>query len=525
MTSSFEHTLKLLASKEASFLLRGIKRGFEKESLRVDEEGKLALTPHPEDLGASLTHPFITTDYSESLLEFITPPTQDLKEPFQRLSDLHQYTYSVLRNECLWTASMPCNLPKDEDIPIAEYGNSNLGQLKHIYRRGLGKRYGRTMQTIAGIHYNFSLSESFFSEYQTWIGNQDPLKTFISEQYLGIIRNSLRYGWLLPLLFGSTPAICSSFYNPQAKIAEVLEHAGKHTLYGPYATSLRLSDLGYHNKSHNSMLVSYNSFSEYLQTMHNAVHTVDPTFAKIGIKIGDEYQQLSNAILQIEDEHYAMVRPKRVSLPEERTLVALQREGIEYIEIRALDINPFLPMGIEPKTMYFLDAFLLTCLFLDSPVIEIAEMDRIQDNQYRIVTEGRKTDLKLTTSLGKQENALILAVDFLNKMLRVAEYLDKAYEIDNFTEACRAALNTLKDLNSLPSALILQDMKKNHWSHFDFAQYWSHYHQNYFKQLPFSPDLVQSYQALAKESLQAKAALENQDTTLFPEFLAKFLAP
>lgn len=150
--------LKRIAALEASSAcstLKNIKRGFEKESLRVNPEKKISNASHPKALGSSLMHPRITTDYSEALLEFITPPTDAVEEPLNILHEIHQFTYSVLKDEYLWAASMPCLLGQENDIPIAEYGSSNFGRLKNVYRRGLGHRYGRKMQTIAGLHYNF----------------------------------------------------------------------------------------------------------------------------------------------------------------------------------------------------------------------------------------------------------------------------------------------------------------------------------------------------------------------------------
>lgn len=566
MTPIFAKHLKRLESKEVYSLFRGIKRGFEKECLRVNQNGILSQTAHPKALGSSLTHPFITTDFAEALLEFITPPTQDVHETFRKLSEIHAFVYYVLEREnlqeYLWAGSMPCHLPSEEEISIAKYGSSNLGQLKYIYRKGLGLRYGRRMQTIAGIHYNFSLPEAFFKkQYHLNLSgtvSQRFLKDFISEQYLAMMRNSLRWGWILPLLFGATPAICKGFFNPNAKVSEFLEpwiintrdnnknnnkenknnnnqdnHNSKNidtdTYFGKYATSLRLSDLGYHNKAQTSDLISYNSFPEFLKTMHHTVHTPDPYYTKLGVQKDGEYQQLNDSILQIEDEHYAMFRPKRVPQPDERTISALSRDGIEYIEVRALDINPFLPLGVEPKTQFILDTFLITCLFLESPPIEREEMARIHDNHQQIVLKGRNPTLTLIDINGNTQNAVQLAQGFLNLMLNVAHYLDRAYSIDNFSMACRQAKRSLDDLNSLPSARMLNEMKMNKESYFEFIKRWSLHHKEFFKDylthLTSPQKLVQYYDSLSQKSLLEQAKLEKEETIGFPLFLDKFLAP
>src|SRR5690606_26674931 len=140
-------------------LLTTIQRGIEKESLRVDAEGRLALTPHPETLGSALTHSQITTDYSEALLELITQPRASVEALLQELEETHRFVARNLGDEIMWNQSMPPKLPPEEDIPIGWYGTSNSGMLKHVYRRGLAHRYGKAMQCIAGIHYNFSIPD------------------------------------------------------------------------------------------------------------------------------------------------------------------------------------------------------------------------------------------------------------------------------------------------------------------------------------------------------------------------------
>jgi len=531
MNNRFEQNLIYFGAKKRIALFREIRRGLEKESLRVDSSGMLAQTPHPKALGASLTHPFITTDHSEALLEFVTSPTSSVQDLFQQLTELHAFTYSILQDEVLFAASMPGHLPPEQQIPIAEFGRSNVGRLKYIYRKGLKNRYGSVMQTIAGIHYNFSLSQSFFEEYyQKFYPSPSPmeaplLKDFISEQYLAMIRNGLRWGWLFALLFGATPAIDQRFFNPKTKIAKFLKPLNDDTFYGPDATSLRLSEIGYHNKDEQSRLISYHSFPDFLQSVHYAVHTPDLNFSKIGIKIGDEYQQLSDSFLQTEDEHYAMIRPKRVSVAGERTVSAMMRDGIEYLEVRALDINPFLPLGIEPTTVYFLDVFLITCLFLESPPLDKQERQNIQENISRIVIEGRNPNLQIINNTGKEQNALLTAHHFLNLMLKTAELLDKAYGGENFGSACRETQDKLYHLDNLPSAKVVQALKEKTWSYVDFALYWSLQHKDYFRHLHLPQKLVIYYQNLAKASFEKQAEIERTDLTPFPEFLAKFLSP
>ncbi len=521
MNSVLIDRLQVLDSPQWHQVLRGIKRGFEKEALRVDKEGMLAKTLHPSALGSSLTHPMITTDYSEALLEFITPPTTDLAEPFQILSDLHRYTYQHLNDEILWASSMPCRLPTEKEIPIAEYGTSNLGRLRHIYRQGLGLRYGRIMQTIAGIHYNFSLSEAFWKKYHQLYASTDSLQAFTSAQYLGLVRNSLRYSWLLPLLFGASPAVCDSFFKTETPMLKKWDSS---TLIGRYATSLRLSDLGYHNTAQSLVPISYNTFEEFLQTMHQAVHTPFLAYSRLGVQQGGQYQQLSDSIFQVEDEHYALVRPKRVSGREERMLAAMLRDGIEYIEIRALDINPFIPIGIEPNTVYLLDAYLIACLLMESPPLTDVENRRIAFNHKQVVTLGRRPQLTIMDGNGDPKDLQESAVHLIELIGTVAELLDKTYQVKAFSEACRMAKQKLLAPEQVPSARILQEMGEHGISYFEFAWRWSVKHGNYFKNDKLSPAVLVYYTQLAEKSKKDQRALESENTVPFNEYLSRYLA-
>ena len=243
MTKQFKECLKRFDLPEFKPEWGKFLRGIEKESLRVTAKGQLAQTDHPAGLGSALTHPYITTDFSEALIELITPATDSVEGCLDFLADLHTYTYSQMpRDERLWVSSMPCQLEGDDHIPLARYGSSNIGRMKTLYREGLGHRYGRVMQTVAGIHYNFSMPENFWAEYRAIRGSQDDLQTFQSRQYLHLIRNFHRHCWLLPYLFGASPAVNKSF--PQGREHD-LQEFDEVTLYKPYATALRMGNLGY----------------------------------------------------------------------------------------------------------------------------------------------------------------------------------------------------------------------------------------------------------------------------------------
>src|SRR5690349_928788 len=354
--------------------LRGIRRGIEKESLRVRPDGTLAQTLHPQALGAALTHPHITTDFSESQLELITGAHTSVERCLEELTHIHQVVYRHIGDEVLWCASMPCNLPADHLIPIGRYGTSNVGRAKTVYRLGLAHRYGRKMQAISGIHYNFSL----------------PGVT--SDEYFALIRNFRRRSWLLLYLFGASPAVCSSFV---AGRPHELTELSPGTHYAPHGTSLRMGRLGYQSDAQTSLRVSYNNLDDYTASLYDALTKPYPSYEKIGIREGDDYRQLNTTLLQIENEFYSSVRPKRRIKRGERPLHALRARGVEYVEVRLMDLDPFAPIGISPATCRVLDVFLLHCLAEASPDDTPAEVLEVRANQQAIAVRGREPGLKL----------------------------------------------------------------------------------------------------------------------------------
>lgn len=279
MSELLNRRLALLGERANLSLLEQCLHGIERECLRVTSEGRLAQTPHPEALGSALTNEQITTDYSESLLEFITPALPDPADTLASLDKIHRFAYSKLGNEYLWSPSMPCPLPAEEDIPIAYYGTSNIGQLKYVYRKGLALRYGKTMQCIAGIHYNFSLPEKLWPllrETEGFVGTDRDYQSF---SYIALIRNFRRYSWLLMYLFGASPALDAGFLRGRSHQLEPLD---PDTLYLPYATSLRMSDLGYQSNAQAGLTPCYNDLASYTDSLRKAVATPYAPYVEVG---------------------------------------------------------------------------------------------------------------------------------------------------------------------------------------------------------------------------------------------------
>lgn len=505
--------------------LRGILRGLEKESLRVTPEGTLAQTDHPHALGSALTHPHITTDYSEALLEFITEPFADVEPLLEQLDNIHRFTYQQLatNRERLWPASMPCILGSDAEIPVARYGSSNSGQMKTVYRVGLGHRYGRSMQTIAGIHYNFSLPDEFWQVLQTQTGNQQSLQDFKTERYFGLIRNFRRNFWLLIYLFGASPAVCSSFVKQREHKLQPFPAADK-TLYLPYATSLRMGDLGYQSDAQQTLVVNYNNLGDYLKTLCGAITQSHPAYAQIGVKdSAGNYQQLNTSLLQIENEFYSSIRPKRTTGRGETALQALRLRGVEYVEVRCVDLNPYEPLGISIEQMQVMDAFLLYCLLSDSPATDEREFHQVQENQARIVSSGRDPALELL----RGDSSLSMrswAQEILEGSSACAALLDQAKGGDAYRQAVTRQFAKIDNADLTPSARVLHDMSEAQQSFYALTLAQAEQHRAYFAMRPLSADKLAEFAKLSEHSLQAQVELEAAQQISFDQHLENYYA-
>jgi glutamate--cysteine ligase len=493
--------------------LKKLRRGIEKESLRVRPDGELATTPHPAALGSPLTHPSITTDFSESQLELITGAhasagdVSGVDACLGELTRIHQFVYRVLghkaEDEVLWASSMPCHLPPDDQIPIGRYGSSNIGRMKTVYRMGLSHRYGRRMQAISGIHYNFSAPGAS------------------TEDYFALIRNFRRQSWLALYLFGASPAVCTTFVDGRPHELKELR-AG--TVYLPHATSLRMGRLGYQSDAQASLCVSYNSLEKYTASLDEALTRPYPAYERIGIRDGDEYRQLSTSLLQIENEFYSTIRPKRRIRSGERPLHALRERGVEYVEVRLMDLDPFEPVGINAQTMRLLDVLLLHCLLSESPPDTSEEIRDIGRNQHLVAARGREPGLKLHRR-GAQVALADWGKEILSECRPIARALDEAHGGAAHADALAHALALIGDPSLTPSARVLQAMARNHdnvYVRFGLVQ--SLLHAGHLRGLPLADETVKAFEATAAKSLAEQKRIEAADTLDFETYRRKYLS-
>jgi glutamate--cysteine ligase len=501
--------MTLISSKLAALpisTVRGMARGIEKESLRVLAQGSLALTPHPAGLGSALTHPLITTDFSESQIELITGVHGTVEDCVAQMVEIHQSVYRNIEDELLWVSSMPCGLPTDETIPLARYGASNVGRAKSVYRMGLGLRYGRRMQTISGIHYNWSLPG---------LGTDD---------YFALIRNFRRQVFLLMLLFGASPAVCKTFVSGRQHGLQALGTGG--TLHLPYATSLRMGKLGYQSDAQASIAASFNSLESYGASLQEALTRPYAQYETIGVRNpGGDYNQLATTLLQIENEYYGTIRPKRTIRRGERPLHALRERGVEYVEVRCLDLNPFLPVGINADTMRFIDMFLLHCLLKESPLDSVDDIGALSRNQQRVASQGRDPGLMLERN-GDDILLSTWALEIIDECRPIAAMLDATFDGKAYSENLDQMAAAVENPSRLPSSRVLasiSDRFNNSYIQFALAQ--SQAAREHILSLPFVATDIQRYKALAARSVVEQKEIEAADVFSFEDYRAHYVSP
>lgn len=508
-----------LASLAHAFDSNAFRRGIEKEAIRTNNRGQISNLVHPSRLGSALTHPRITTDFSEAQLEFITDVDSSVEGSLQELDDIHRYVYSVLERETLWPASMPCMLPAEKAIPIATYGNSNEGMAKNIYRRGLANRYGRYMQTISGLHYNFSFAESVWEAYAGLHGVENS-REFRDSSYMDLIRNFRRYSWFLIYLFGASPAVCGSFISSSD---HGLDQMDAESYFLPYATSLRMGPLGYQSDAQSSLYVSYNSLSQFVEGVANALKHPYPKYKEIGLKDeSGEYLQLSTAIIQIEAEFYGAIRPKPKPHSEMRPVIALNQQGIEYLEVRCLDLNPFDRTGINSEIVRFIDAFLIFCWLMDSPLDSFDESREMQSNQLLTVKQGRQPDLELKRN-GNSIRLSKWSGEILDGLAEVVSVLDSTMGTREYSKSMELQRQKVVDSRFTPSAQILAQMEASGLGYYSFIKSQADKHRAHYLGKPLTAEKMQSFDELANLSAREQSLVEaNQDQTL-EEYLGEFM--
>lgn len=522
LTLSLNEYVSVFSESANLSSLTGFGRGIEREALRVLAEGRLSEKPHYYNLGSALTNPYITTDYSETLLEFITPVTSSPEEAIAHLQDIQKFTLSQIDGELLWPMSMPCFVNDADKIPLAQYGSSNIGTMKTVYRQGLKNRYGSMMQVISGIHFNFSFTEQFWNVLQSAENNNQKQSDFISDRYFMLLRNYKRYCWLIPYLYGSSPSICSSFLQNKPHQLP-FKKSPKGYLYLEHATSLRMSDLGYTNNEQSSLHICYNNLEGYVDGVKNAINLASDEFAKIGVKVNGAYQQLNSNVLQIENELYAPIRPKRVAKSGEKPSEALQDRGVEYIEVRAIDVNPFVDTGISTEQVYFLDIFLTYCALKDHGTLNCEQQNVYEKNMDEVVLRGRDESLLLTDE-DTNKSVKAWGNEIFDELLAIASLLDKANGTSKYQEVLSIERAKINDPKLTPSAKILNLLVEQQKSLTQVSLGMAQQYRDSLLSQPYQTYSEEVFVDSAEKSHVEQSAIEKSDSVSFDEFLADYFS-
>ncbi|MGL5355613.1 MAG: bifunctional glutamate--cysteine ligase GshA/glutathione synthetase GshB, partial [Cetobacterium sp.] len=338
--------------------------GIEKESLRVNGEGKLSTTEHPQVFGNKLEHPYITVDFSESQIEMITPIQKSVSEAYNFLKNIHEVVSTNLKDEYLWSQSVPPILPETSEIPIAKFKNDK--KLEE-YREKLADKYGKEKQLLSGIHFNFSFNEDFLKELHQLSSSNLSFKDFKDEVYLKISRNYFRYGWIVIYLLGASPLIHETYSQ---KCIDKMKKFTEDTYYSEDIVSFRNSSCGYRNKD--EFYVSYESVNKYVDSLEDLI---------------------GKNIISSPKEYYSPIRLKTKNTKE--ILTELQNNGIDYLEFRSIDLNPFSEIGIEKLDLEFLHIFILFLFLKEEDGFTEKDYFRYLKNQELLANNGKSEDFKM----------------------------------------------------------------------------------------------------------------------------------
>ena len=480
MDFTFNQIISFFKHNQAEGLETG-NWGIERETHRINSDGSIALTPHPKVLATKKASQSITLDFAESQLEFMTKPHDKIEKVIDELNKIYDFTKKQINDELMWPFSMPPVLPDEEDIPIARFPHLADGQDKETYREGLSVRYGKKIQMISGIHYNYSFSDQLIDQLHQAMAPEQSRQAFINQLYMKISRNVLTYRWLITYLFGASPVVDQSYrsvFNEkmQACQSEWFSQTFDIKEIDRYATSLRTSRFGYSTAIEDKYHISYNSLTEHINDLRHVLSIDNPKYEKIGVNKNGRRIQLNTKELQSEAEFYAPIRFRQVQKEDETLLDALEQRGIQYFELRLLDLNPFDKLAITKEQLQFIHLFVLYCLFEESnELTEIQQMNANQ-NQQLVALLGRKPNLTLINQLG--ENVLLekWALEIIEKIDRIACLLDEAIGTDKYMPIVCQMKGNIENPSLILSQQMVNEMTNANQT---FAEYGIHLAKQY----------------------------------------------
>ncbi|QUI23380.1 bifunctional glutamate--cysteine ligase GshA/glutathione synthetase GshB [Vallitalea pronyensis] len=403
--------------------------GLEKENVRVNYSGKLATTPHPKAFGDKLMNPYITTDFSESQVEMITPTVDSLEELYHMLDTIQNVIATTLDNELLWPQSLPPILPEEEQIPIASYETNEIKiqDNANLYREYLANKYGRKKQMISGIHFNFSFKDSFLRKLYESCKKHHSYRAFKDDLYMKMTRNITKFSWFFIRLLGSSPAIDESYFDYCKKCY-------KGSLFDDetfkFKASIRNGRCGY--KNNDNYYVNLDSLEDYIESMQHLIDAGELISSK---------------------EYYSVIRPKN----SQGNLSALKEHGIEYLELRLLDINPLFKLGISMDDLYLIHLFMVFSLLLDNDTLDEQLFHEATENKHHIADYGRKKGLAFNFD-GKETDVETLSMEVLDTLRAIIDLIHIKREFLHKTMDKYEAM--IKDHTKIYSSILIEQIKE-----------------------------------------------------------------
>ncbi|MCS5422092.1 MULTISPECIES: bifunctional glutamate--cysteine ligase GshA/glutathione synthetase GshB [Psychrilyobacter] len=476
-----QNLINIINDKKLNRFLTKCNFGIEKENVRVDSSGHLAMTKHPEIFGDKLKNPYITTDFSESQVEMITPSMDTVEETYNFLESLHDMVSLELKEEYLWPQSTPPSLPAEEDIPVSIFEETCEGNRAQKYRDYLSKKYGKQKQLLSGIHYNFSFKDEFLYLLHKESKTSD-FKLFKDEIYLKISRNFFKYRWILIYLFGANPSIHGTYSR---KCVDMLDEVAPDSFSYTSGNSFRNGMCGYKNKE--VFNISYNSRAEYVKDIKKLI----------------SQEKLIN-----EKEYYSPIRLK--AKDNTNLLKSIEEDGIEYLEVRLLDLNPMIKTGISIDQLYFVHLFLLFCLFTDEDSLTEKEIWEGNKNHELVAHYGRKTDLELFNQ-GEFKFLKDLGLDIISKMEKIVE--DLGISDLNYINTLREAVESFYDTDLLISSKIESGIREEGFIDFNLNLAKKYYKESLVDNFALRgyEDLELSTQILLKDAIKRGIRFEILD--------------
>ena len=369
------------------------------------------------------------------------------------------------------------------------------------------------MQCISGIHVNYSFGKHFWDILELSI-SKNINHQIRSETYFRTLRNIQRNNWFLLYLYGASPILGKNLINKKYKFIKI----NNDEYYLPFATSLRMSSMGYQNMNQSKLFISLNQLDRYLKDLKTATETASKNFAELELSSNEESAQLNSNMLQIEDEYYAVSRPKNSRNVESRQISKLAKYGVDYLELRSLDLNPFSKCGIEYEDLVFIEVFILYCTLIASPKIGKTEMEDTTKNSHLVSIKGREDGLKLNRN-GTRIALQDWGNEILDEMGNIAELFGyKSFDQSKYSEQIKHPDTTLSGrlLNKVvekktsfydlgdsignTNKSIYKDISKSqnqHWSIFEEEKYRSNKKQKALEkktEIPFKENLREYYE-------------------------------